>query len=247
MRKQLVCLSWAALSFLPGCFASVVVTTNAADFAARPVQIDFDSIAPGADITNQVVNGVRFIGPGAPLIVVSATSTYTPAGFTDTTNIALNVLPATTGRNVLSPGGAMLGPGNNPAIEKDWLTLEFINPVVSFGFDHLSQSADGVGFTLIRVFDTNGGELYNGSVPVSNLGGGGAPGGADFWGIIASGGTRIGRVEIQELDADGRYPDANIGFDSMRYEPVPEPSSLALAGVGLAAAAVVRHRRAKSA
>ncbi|MGK3946184.1 hypothetical protein ABK046_48520, partial [Streptomyces caeruleatus] len=78
--------------------------------------------------------------------MVAASSTLTPGGFGGTTNTILNKLPATSGLNVLSPGGLVLGPGSNPSVEGDWLTLEFQAPVTYFGFDHLSQSADGVGF-----------------------------------------------------------------------------------------------------
>ena len=228
--------------------AGVVVTTQVLDFAGRPVRMGFDSIAAGTDITGQVIDGLRFVGPYAPLIVVAANSTFTPGGFSGTTNTSLNKLPATSGLNVLSPGGAVLGPGLNPGVEGDWLTLEFQSPVTYFGFDHLSQSADSVGFTSIRVLDTNSNVLYNGNIAISNLGGAGAPGGADFWGIYATGGTTIGRVEITEGDNDAQYPDANIGFDSLRYgSEVPEPGSLMLMAAGAGLVGLGKLRRAKKA
>jgi len=116
---------------------------------------------------------------------------------------------------VLSPGGPELGPGPNPALESDNLTIVFDTPVSCFGFDHLSQSADGYSFTHIAVRDASGKQIYGGSVPISGSGGG-APGGPDFWGIVSSS-ADIKTVEITEGDNNNQYPDCNIGFDTFRY------------------------------
>ena len=67
--------------------------------------------------------------------------------FAGAPNPANNTLGATSGANVLSPGGVTLGPGPDDAVENDDLTLEFATPVSAFGFDHLAQSADGFSFT----------------------------------------------------------------------------------------------------
>ncbi len=245
MSKTLASLLLLSTAFLN---AGVVVTTQVLDFAGRPVRMGFDSIAAGTDITGQVLDGVRFVGPNAPLIVVAASSTFTPGGFSGVTDTSLNKLPATSGLNVLSPGGVVLGPGSNPGVEGDWMTLEFQAPVTYFGFDHLSQSADSIGFTSIRVLDTNSNILYSGNIGISNLGGAGAPGGADFWGIYTTGGTTIDRVEITEGDSDAQYPDANIGFDSLRYgSEVPEPGSMMLMAAGAGLVGLSKLRRAKKA
>ena len=228
--------------------AGIVVTSQVSDFAVRPVRMGFDSIASGTNISGQVLDGVRFVGPYSQLIVVSSASTYTPDGFANTTNTSLNKLPATSGLNVLSPGGAVLGPGPSPFVEGDWLTLEFQTPVTYFGFDHLSQSADGRGFTYIRVLDPNENLLYGGFVGISDLGGPGAPGGADFWGVWTTGGSTIGRIEVIESECDAEYPDVNIGFDSLRYgSEVPEPGSLMLMAAGAGLLGLGKARRTKKA
>ena len=119
-----------------------------------------------------------------------------------------NKLFPTTGLNVLSPGGTTLGPGPNPAVENDGLSLTFSSPLAAFGFDHLSQSADGFSFTSVQVFDAANNLVFSGGIPISNVGGvvggvrGGAPGGADFWGVVVTGTDRIGRVVITESDSD---------------------------------------------
>ena len=95
-----------------------------------PVVVDFDDIAPGTDIGGQVLGGVRFdpSATGAPLIVVRAAETATPAaGYTGIVDAATNSLPATTGANVLSPGGPTLGPGPDAAVENDDLVRETVN------------------------------------------------------------------------------------------------------------------------
>ena len=201
-----------------------------------PVAIDFDGILPGTDITGATISGVTFLGPNAPLIVVDGNDTFTPSGFSGAPNPSSNKLFSTSPDNVLSPGGIELAPGPNNAVENDDLTLVFVDPVSEFGFDHLSQSADGFSFTSIQVFDPSDGVLFTGSIPISNLGGGGAPGGADFWGIVSDT-ADIKRIAIDEADGNNVFPDSNIGFDTFRFNSdlfqVPEPSILLLIGTGL--------------
>ncbi|MEZ5400875.1 MAG: PEP-CTERM sorting domain-containing protein [Bryobacteraceae bacterium] len=208
--------------------------------------IDFDLIAPGTDITGQTIQGVEFQAPGAPLEVVDASTTVTTGGFVNTTNTSLNRLFATTGANVLSPGGTQLVVGPNPAVEDDSLTLVFHRPVVAFGIDLLWQQADGASFTDIRVYDTANNLLYSKmaeSTPVWN--GAGWEGGSDFFGIVATNGTLLGRVEFIESDNDHRYADSNIGYDTIRFQAseVPEPATLVFTGAGLLALGIARRRK----
>jgi hypothetical protein len=188
-----------------------------------PVVVDFDDILPGTDIGGQVLGGVRFdpSATGAPLIVVRASDTLTPAaGFTGIVDASTNTLPATSGAHVLSPGGATLGPGPDDTVENDDLVLTFPTPVSAVGFDHLSQSADGFGFSNVTVFDASSNVLFSGSIQISNLGGGGAPAGADFWGIVSDA-NDIARIEVDEGDSNNSFPDANIGFDTVRIAGLP--------------------------
>lgn len=194
--------------------------------ANPPVVIDFDAITPGTNITATTLQGVTFQSSpsGAPLIVVRGEDTFTPPGFAGVIDISTNRLPATSGEMVLSPGGAELGPGPNNAIENDDLTLTFASSVVAVGFDHLSQSADGVSFTSIQVFNQDDAVLFSGLIPISSIIGSGSPGGADFWGGVATDGDRITRIVIDESDGNASPPDSNIGFDTFRIL-VPEPAS----------------------
>jgi len=196
----------------------VLYSQNKSGFiAAAPaagIRVNFDNIAPGTNIANQVFGGMKFVQTGAPLIVVRGADTETSGPFTDAPNPALNKLLPTSGENVLSPGGTHLGPGPDPAIEDDSLTIIFDPPVRAFGFDHISQSADGFSFTSIAVKNSTGNSLFVGSVPISTFGGGGAPAGADFWGIVSSA-PDIASVVITEGDNNSQFPDCNIGYDTI--------------------------------
>ena len=196
-----------------------------------PVSIDFDSIALNTDIGGSTIAGITFNAPagGAALIVVEGDATFTPSGFSNAPNTSTNKLFPTSGQNVLSPGGLTLGPGPNNAVENDDLELVFQQPLSAFGFDHLSQSADGASYTSIQVFNQTNSLLFSGTIPISSTGGGGA----DFWGATTTGSDLIGRILIDEKDGDANYPDSNIGFDTFRFTSVPEPSSLAIFGIGM--------------
>jgi hypothetical protein len=193
-----------------------------------PIAINFDNIATGTNINNTAIAGVTFQGPGAPLIVVKASDTYT--NFWG--NPPQCKLVATSGENVLSPGGVVLGPGFDNDIENDDLTLLFTVPVSAFGFDHLSQSADGASYTGIAVYDPNNALLYSGTVPISALSG--SAGGPDFWGIVSNT-ANIAKIVIDEYDNNATYPDCNIGFDTFRFQSqaVPIPGAVWLLGSGL--------------
>jgi hypothetical protein len=204
-----------------------------------PITIHFDSIAANTNITGATIAGVSFNAPGAPLIVVQGNATFTPEGefFGSAQNANNNRLFPTTAANVLSPGGLELGAGNDPGIENDDLELIFQQPVSAFGFDHLSQSADGFSFTNISLFNQSNMLLFSGAVSISNLGPPYlSPGGADFWGATTTGGDLIARILIDEFDNDANFPDSNIGFDTFRFSQplaqVPEPTSLVIFGVG---------------
>lgn len=209
---------------LPGFLSAISGTQNI---------VDFDVFSDESNLNDDSFSTIRFRSTTSSLSVVKASETFTPAGvFNDAPNPASNVLSATTGQMVLSPGGKRLGPGPDPAVENDGVEILFAEPVSFFGFDHLSQSADGGGFTNI-VVEGPGGTIYSGSIPIQNLGGGGAPAGNDFWGIVASDAI-ITRVVITELDNNSQFPDANIGYDTIRYGAVPEPATMIGLGAGVA-------------
>jgi hypothetical protein len=62
-------------------------------------------------------------------------------------------------------------------------------------------------FTSIAVYDSSNSVLYTGGIPISNLGGGGAAGGADFWGIVADSAI-IKSIVVSEYDNNNGYPDS---------------------------------------
>jgi uncharacterized delta-60 repeat protein len=75
--------------------------------------IDFENIASNTDITGATIAGVTFKPPSVtafipPLRVVRGSDTFTPSGFEGVLFAEKNKLFATSGLNVLSPGGVEL-------------------------------------------------------------------------------------------------------------------------------------------
>ena len=215
-----------------------------------PVRVNFDTIAAGTDISGTSINGITFTqGPAAaPLIVIRAADSYTPTGFS--WSDPANKLYATSGENVLSPGGVELAPGPTPGLENDDITLVFNAPVSAVGFDLLFQSLDGASYVYVTLFDGGGNTIYStAGIPVSA-----DPdkaGGSAFVGFVSDT-ANIKKVVLEETDENEVNPDANIGIDTIRAEmapsPVPEfPSTLLpvtlVAGVLLTAAYLNSTRR----
>ncbi|WP_217352574.1 PEPxxWA-CTERM sorting domain-containing protein [Sphingomonas sp. ID1715] len=233
----------SALAVVAAAPASAVVTVYQGDLAGfnaaagnPAISIDFESLS--GDIAGQTIAGVTLSNPdGNTLEVVNAADTFSPPGYGG----PANVLPATSGVKVLSPGGTNLIQG--PDIrQRDSLTLVFSAPLSAFGMDILFQSLDCCSFTNFQVFDGSNNAIAGGSV---NAVGGGA-GGAFFLGFT-SGSANIARIVITEFDENDANPDSNIGYDTFRFgaiNAVPEPASWALmvAGFGLAGAATRRRR-----
>lgn len=200
-----------------------------------PVIVNFDAVAPGTDISGTALSGITFDkgdmpAPSAPLIVITAADSYTPAGFT--WSGPANKLLATSGNNVLSPGGIELAPGQppNPTVENDDLIMTFAEPVEAAGFDLLYQSKDGASYVGIAVYDKDDNVIYsNGFIPVTAESG--SVGGAEFVGFVSDS-RNIKKIVIDEFDGNEVNPDANIGFDTLRAPrsdiPVPEFSSFIL-------------------
>jgi hypothetical protein len=254
MFRAIIALVLGAFLAGPATRAEAGVVIYSMDLAgfligsAGPLEvIDFDDIAPGTNISGAVIQGVRFVAPGAPLLIVQGNSTETTDGFIYGGDTSQNKLFPTSGENVLSPGGTQLVPGPNPTVENDSLSLELLQPLAAFGIDLLWQQADGQSYTHVHVYDPAGTLLYSAllnSLELAN--GSGWSGGADFFGIIATGGDRIGRIDFLESDDDMRYTDSNIGYDTIFYQtatPTPEPASMALIGGGLLALGLVRRRK----
>ncbi len=187
-----------------------------------PVTIDFDDIAPGTDITGSTIMGVTFEQGlsivSAPLLVVEAIDTHSLPGY-DPPAGDDNRLFATSGANVLSPGGEDLAPGPNDALENDDMILSFANPVLAVGFDVLFQSLDPGSSTFVKVLDAEDHVLFFEEIPMA----GEYTGGSVFVGFVSDS-SDIAQIVIDDRDGDEIFPDNNIGLDTIRLR-VSEPTA----------------------
>jgi hypothetical protein len=227
-----------------------VFQNNLAGFNAAagspPVALDFESLS--GDIAGSTHSGVTFSSPdGNTLDVVDGNSTFTnPASFSGVIDANTNRLFPTSGRRVLSPGGLELVPGPDVR-ERDSLQLDFAAPVSAFGVDVLFQSYDCCTFTTFTAYNNALQVVASGGL-IGNGGGGGDPGAALFVGLVSNSTlTDFSRIVFTESDGNNAFPDANIGYDTLRFAGtggVPEPAAwtLLIAGFGLIGASLRRTR-----
>lgn len=236
-------LALAAIA-TPAAASLTIYEGNLAGFNAAagspPVTIDFESLL-GQNLSGQTVSGVTFLHSGTTTLdVVTAASTISLLGG------PTHTLPATSGANVLSPGGATL-PGGPSVDEQDAIDLVFATPVSAFGLDILFESLDGFSLFGYTIFDQYGGVLASNSfITIPGI----CCSGSYFLGWVSDDPTtHIARIRFNENDSDSVNPDANVGYDTFRFfaptSAVPEPASWAmmLTGFGIAALALRRKRR----
>ena len=163
--------------------------------------IDFELYSPGTDLTDASINGVTLRAPGAsPLVVIDA-----EVG-------VRNPMTATSGTQVLSPGGSLT------AQENDDLLIEFDAPVQAAGIDVVFDAPDSASFTGVE-FRGPGGEVLFSNSPIPSPTG--APG-SQFVGYVADS-PIIKSVYIDEFDPSA--PDDHVAFDSLIFtEPALGPA-----------------------
>jgi len=245
MHNKLAGLSALTLlaSAAPALATVTVFDGNLAGFNAAasspPVTINFDALS--GNIAGNTISGVTFSSPdGNTLEVVPASTTVSLLGGPS------HNLSATSGLNVLSPGGATM-PGGSTLAERDSLQLDFASPVNAFGLDILFESLDCCSFMSYTIYGAGNVVLSSGGV---NASGPGTASGPWFFGFISdNAATNATRIVFTETDGDSVNPDANVGYDTLRFVAqavgaVPEPSSWAMMLLGFGfIGAVLRSRR----
>ncbi len=235
MKRIILCNLFVFLWASNNAIANIVVFQNDlsgfnAAAGTPAIGVNFDSIATGSNIAGNTISGITFSSsPANTLDVVTGASTFTPSGFSGVVDANTNRLFPTSGVNVLSPGGTSLVPGSNIA-ERDGLTLDFSSPISSFGIDVLFQSLDFGSAVSYQLFDSALNSLMNGLVNTGSVGGnGGSPGGAFFIGFVSDHvNTNISRIIFTEGDGNNTFPDSNVGYDTLRFNPVPIPGAFLL-------------------
>jgi hypothetical protein len=189
--------------------------------------IDFDSDAPGTDLTGVTRSGATFNAPAStPLqVIAGATGVRNP--------MSPSTLP-----NVLSPGGS------NAALENDDLEIVFATPVQAAGMDVVFDVPDGASFVTVTFFDAGNASIsqcIRNPIPAPS----GAPG-FQFVGCVTDS-ANIKRITFDEFDPTA--PDDNVAYDTLTFSPaaatraVPEPASISLLGGGFVALALARKLR----
>ena len=189
---------------------------------AHTGEVTFDDLAPWTDVEGQTVDGIYFKTPwlGCDPYGGSAyrCGTQTSAPLTVITGIT--GMPATTGVNLLSPGGTDIAACSDPSLDNDDLVLHFMEPVSAVGLDVILQ-IDGGSNLGVRVLGSSGNILYDEPdvqivMPITPYTG------VRFIGFISDT-EDIARVEIDEYDEECTGYDAHVGYDSIVYaDPLNE-------------------------
>ena len=216
--------------------AAVISSRTAAEFNAAAGSPPFSHRfrePVGATLQGNTIAGATFSSPPGNIleVVAGASTTTIAADFSGIINAATNKLFPTSGVNVLSPGGTVLVPGPQLG-ERDSLQIDFAMPVSAFGIDILFQSLDFASFVSFQLFGPTLASVLSGDIVDQGFGNGGAPGGDVFVGFVSNDPlTNIRRIIFTETDDNEVFPDANIGYDTLRFvvsSDVPEPAPLLL-------------------
>jgi hypothetical protein len=154
-------------------------------------------------------------------IVVSVNGAGDLAAFKNDQTVVSTVVLANTGSATL-----------------DW-NFQTSDHIVAVGLNPVTFSGSGVThLSTIRVYDTSDQLLDMRTMDSDDAG-------STYLGILATGSSRIGRINFQGLSSTGSNRSEGGDNAALYSWPVPEPSTWLLAAIGLAALGSSAHRQAR--
>lgn len=162
----------------------------------------------------------------APGVMITLTGTNFGGAFSGISNTTLGNL---YGFNTTSGGSNWLGfPGGTA-------TFSFAAPTQSFGF-YLTGVQSSLSSNISVLFDDGTSQIL--SAPIN------ANGGTSFFGFTDAGAS-ISTIQISNISNDAWGID-DVSYNSARSNAVPEPSELALFGIGLIGIGLLLRRHART-
>ena len=228
---------------------------NPGSFGGVRREINWDGVPAGSSAPNNLAanffnttspRGVVFSTPGTGFEVSGATTDPVGVGQPATANFG-NINAAYTATfGIFSIQRLFTALGSN-ITDVNFFLAGTTTPAFINAFGAIFTDVDTAGSTTLQFFDLSNASLGTFTVEVGTVG----SQSLSFLGVSFNAGERIGRVRITSGNAalgaavnDGGATDLVVMDDFIYSEPVPEPTTLSLAGLALFGMCARSRRRA---